>query len=122
MKIIKTALFVVAINALLIMGGCSSNTPMPEQGVSLLGSRWHYADDQWQYDIEFADSGVLLTTHPNDKTKNNDSWEQNGSNVTFYFNNKFSQYNGTVSGDNLMSGTATNTKGASWNWKASRAD
>jgi hypothetical protein len=125
MKIIKTGLFVVFTHALLVMGGCATDTATPvpaEAAPSLSGSKWHYADEQWQYDLEFAANGVLLTTHPNDKTKDNDTWEQDGVNVNFYFNNKFSQYKGALSGNNLMSGTATNQKGSTWNWKATRAD
>lgn len=125
MKIIKTGLFVVFTNTLLIMGGCATDTSTPvpaETAPSLSGSKWHYADQDWQYDLEFAPNGVLHTTHPNDKTKNNDTWEQDGVNVKFYYNNKYSQYKGTLSGNNLMSGTATNKKGNSWTWKATRAD
>lgn len=122
MKIIKTGLFVVFSSALLMMGGCATDSTVPDSALSLVGSKWHYSDEQWQYDLEFAPNGVLRTTHPNDKSKDNDTWEQEGTNVNFYFNNKFSQYKGTISGNNLMSGTATNKKGSSWNWKAARAD
>lgn len=123
MKIIKTGLFVITTSAMLIMGGCATETPTPDNvAPPLAGTKWHYADEQWQYDLEFAANGVLHTTHPNDKTPDNDSWEQDGANVNIYFNNKFSQYKGTLSGNNLMSGTATNKKGATWTWKASRAD
>lgn len=125
MKIIKIGLFVVVTSTLLIMAGCATDTPTPmptEAAASLVGSKWHYADEQWQYDLEFAANGVLQSTHPNDKSKDNDTWEQDGVNVNFYFNNKYSQYKGTLSGNNLMSGTATNKKGTTWNWKATRAD
>lgn len=128
MKIIKTGLFVFVTHALLMMGGCATDTatPMPVAAEptppSLSGSKWHYVDEQWQYDIEFAANGVLHTTHPNDDTKDNDSWDQEGVSINFYFNNKFSRYTGTLSGNNLMSGTAVNTKGTTWTWKATRAD
>lgn len=125
MKIIKTGLLFVVTSTLLMMTGCATDTQTPiptETAASLSGSKWHYADEQWQYDLIFAANGVLLSTHPNDKTKDNDTWEQDGVNVNFYFNNKFSQYKGTLSGNNLMSGTATNKKGTAWNWKATRAD
>lgn len=123
MKIIKTGLFIVFTNALLIMGGCATDAPVSvDSAPSLVGSKWHYADEQWQYDVEFASNGVLHTTHPNDKTPDNDTWEQDGATVNFYFNNKFSQYKGTLSGNNMMSGSATNKKGSSWTWKATRAD
>lgn len=125
MKIIKTGLLFVVTSSLLMMAGCATDkqAPIPtEAAPSLSGTKWHYADEQWQYDLTFAPNGVLLSTHPNDKTRDNDGWEQNGVNVNFYFNNKFSQYKGTLSGNNLMSGTAINKKGTTWNWKATRAD
>lgn len=124
MKIIKTGLRVIFTGALLTMGGCATDTPVAAAGAvsSLAGTKWHYADEQWQYDLEFAPNGVLHSTHPNDKTRDNDTWEQDGANVNFYFNNKFSLYKGTISGGNLMSGTATNRKGKNWDWKASRAE
>lgn len=121
MKIIKSRLFVVYTSALFMMSGCA-NTSVSDSALSLSGSTWHYADEQWQYDLEFADNGVLHSSHPNDKTRNNDSWEQDGVNVKFYYNNKYSQYKGTLSGNNVMSGTATNKRGDTWTWKASRAD
>ncbi len=125
MKIMKTGLFVVLTTASLMMGGCASDSSSLSSdgaGGSLSGSRWHYSDNDWQYDLEFRADGVLYSHHPNDKTKDNDSWEQDGNTVRFYYNDKFSTYTGTLSGNNLMSGKASNTKGASWNWKATRAD
>ena len=126
MKIIKTGLLILFTSSLLVMSGCATDTPAPEPTAeaapNLTGSKWHYADDQWQYDIEFAANGVLKTTHPNDKTKDNDTWDQDGANLNFYFNNQFSQYKGTLSGTNFMYGTATNKKGSSWAWKATRAE
>jgi outer membrane biogenesis lipoprotein LolB len=121
MKILKSGLFVVFTGALL-MSGCATQTPAPDNVASLEGTTWHYADKDWQYDLEFAPNGVLHTTHPNDKTRDNDTWEQSGETIHFYYNDKFSHYTGTVSGNNLMMGTATNKKGSSWDWKASRAE
>jgi hypothetical protein len=106
------------------MGGCASDSSNLDSGVtgSLAGSKWHYSDNDWQYDIEFRSNGALYSSHPNDKSKDNDSWEQEGNTVRFYYNNKFSSYTGSLSGNNLMSGTATNKNGVKWNWKATRAD
>ena len=121
MKLIKTGLLFVVSGTLFLMAGCASE-PVVEDAPSLVGSKWHYSDEQWRYDLEFAAGGVLKTTHPRDRTKDNDTWEQNGATVTFYFNNKFSQHSGTLSGANSMTGTATNKKGSEWKWKATRAD
>jgi hypothetical protein len=93
-----------------------------ETVASLAGSKWHYTDKQWQYDIEFADNGVLHCKKPNDKTPDNDSWEQDRETVRFYYNNKFSQYQGVLSGRNLMSGTAKNIRGNTWEWSATRVE
>jgi outer membrane biogenesis lipoprotein LolB len=133
MKFIQLGVWFAAA-ASLTLTGCAMDTATPPAStalvnnaatsptMSVLGSKWHYADEQWQYDIEFAPNGVLRTTHPNDKTKDNDSWEQNGVNVTFYFNDKFSTYTGKLWSGVLMSGTATNKKGTTWSWKATRAN
>jgi outer membrane biogenesis lipoprotein LolB len=119
MKILKTGFVIFCSSALLMMSGCASS-PSSDGATSLTGSKWHYTDADWQYDIEFAGGGVLRTTHPNDKSKDNDTWEQDGNTVNFYFNNKFSTYNGTLSG-NQLSGSASNKNGAKWTWKATKA-
>ena len=97
----------------------ANNQPAPPSKPSITGTKWHYIDADWQYDLEFAANGVLLNSHPKDKSKDNDSWEQDGDNVNFYFNNKFSHFSATLSENKQMSGTATNKKGSSWTWKAS---
>jgi outer membrane biogenesis lipoprotein LolB len=129
MKIIKTGLLIVFTAVFLTLAGCATDnenttatTVASDVVPALLGSKWHYADEQWEYDIEFAANGVMHTTHPNDKTTDNDSWEQDGVKVKFYFNNKFSQYQGTLSGNNAMSGTASNSKSDNWTWKATRVE
>ncbi len=121
MKMLKIGLTVLFTTSLLLIGGCAT-TGTQTDGNALTGTRWHYMDDQWEYDMSFMPNGVLHTTHPNDKTPNNDTWEQNDTVVKFHFNNKFSNYEGKLSGQNLMSGTATNVKSKSWNWKATRID
>lgn len=121
MKIMKTTLFVVFVHASLVMSGCATNSPTLDSS-KLEGSKWHYTDKDWQYDLEFASNGILYTTHPNDKSKGNDTWEQDGTTVLFYYNNKFSKYTGSLSANNIMSGSAKNKNGATWVWKATRAN
>jgi outer membrane biogenesis lipoprotein LolB len=124
MKMLKRVAFALLSTTLLAVNGCATNTPTVANDTvpSLSGSRWHYMDQQWEYDITFTANGVLRTTHPNDKTPDNDTWEQDGAVVKFYYNNKFSRYQGNIMGRNLMSGTATNSKNKTWTWKATRVD
>jgi outer membrane biogenesis lipoprotein LolB len=124
MKMLKRVAFALLSTTLLAVNGCATNPPTVANDTvpSLSGSRWHYMDQQWEYDITFTANGVLRTTHPNDKTPDNDTWEQDGAVVKFYYNNKFSRYQGNIMGRNLMSGTATNSKNKTWTWKATRVD
>lgn len=124
MKILMRGWAVPFLVTLLLITGCASNTPTVAYDAmpALTGSRWHYIDQQWEYDITFMPNGVLQSRHPHDKTRNDDTWQQNGKVVKFYFNNKYSRYQGVLAGQNLMSGTASNQRGKSWTWKATRVD
>jgi hypothetical protein len=124
MKILTMGFVIPLMVSLLLITGCASTTPTVayDANPSVSGSRWHYIDQQWEYDITFMPNGVLQSRHPHDKTPNDDAWEQNGTEVRFYFNNKYSRYQGTMAGHNLMSGTATNKRNKSWTWKATRVD
>jgi len=64
------------------------------------------------YKITFKKNGVLSTTHPNDVTPDNDTWEQNRENITFWYNDKYSEYSGVRKG-NTITGTGKN-KTESW--------
>jgi len=130
MNTLKRGVFIILTSVLLMMLGCSttqrismkptiSDETSGETVLSLVGTKWHYVDDDWEYDIEFRTGGKLHSTHSNDKTPDNDTWEQQGMIVRFYFNNGFSTYEGKLSGDRLMFGTAKSSHG-SWNWKATR--
>jgi len=76
----------------------------------LLNSTWQYSDsdNDRNYNITFARKGKLKSTHPNDVTPDNDTWEQNGENVRFFFNNKYATYEGKFYGKDTIKGSANN--------------
>ncbi|MCK5871654.1 MAG: hypothetical protein KAG26_02410 [Methylococcales bacterium] len=88
--------------------------------INIRNTIWYYRDNDRGYRITFFASGLLYTQHPNDKTPDNDIWIQNNNEINFSFNDGFSNYKGTFSSNNIMSGTATNIKGKTWKWKATR--
>ena len=75
---------------------------------NLTGTKWLYSDKDWTYEVYFKKNGKLLTTHPNDKTKGNDYWEQSNTTVDFYYNDKYSIYNGKQVGQDTIVGIGRN--------------
>jgi hypothetical protein len=122
MKTLNYRILFILISLLLLQIGCSSKRPVIKKNPypQLSHTTWHYIDTDWEYDMEFLSNGVLRTQHPNDKTPNNDKWLQSGYNVSFSFNNGYSNYRGKFSGNDMMSGTAESKTGVIWNWKAIR--
>lgn len=99
-----------------------SKNPVNSENVTfnIENTKWHYMDADWQYDLTFLPNNLLDSRHPNDETKDNDSWSQTGNDVYLYFNDKFSTYKGSFINENTLSGTATSTNGSTWKWKAVR--
>jgi len=91
---------------------CKTQRGASTTSTDLTDTRWTYKDDDMTYEITFKKNGVLKTTHPNDVTPNNDTWEQSGDNVTFWYNDKYSTYKGKRNG-NTITGTGKNTN-ESW--------
>lgn len=123
MKTLTRGLLIVFSSLVLTMTGCKTApvTPLVEnQTPSLSNTKWHYMDGDWEYNIEFLSNGLMRTQHPNDGTPNNDSWEQKGETVLFYFNDRYSRYRGKFVGKDIISGTATSQTGAKWEWKIQR--
>lgn len=132
MNIPNSRLPIVFTTLLLMLTGCvappkepvvnNTETPVQKNVVpGLAGSTWHYMDNDSEYDIQFLTNGRLkLIGHPNDTDFSNESWTQTGETVHIYFNDKFATYKGKFSGRNIISGTATNTRGVKWNWKLVR--
>jgi hypothetical protein len=100
----------------LFLSSCGLHQKQASGSYSLTNTKWVYIDNDWTYDVYFKKGGKLLTTHPNDHTKGNDSWEQNSTVIKFYYNDKFSSYSGTLIGKDTIIGTAQNqTK--TWEFK-----
>jgi hypothetical protein len=63
-----------------------------------------YKDSDWAYEVYFKKNGTIITTHPNDKTKENDFWEQNDTSIVFSFNDKSSNYKAQRIGKDTIKG------------------
>lgn len=122
MKILNYRILFILISLVLVQTGCSNKKPVIKKNPypQLSNTTWHYIDTDWEYNMEFLSNGILRTQHPNDKTPNNDKWQQQGYNVNFSFNNGYSTYYGKFSGNDMISGTAESKTGIIWNWKAMR--
>lgn len=105
-KILNRKLFYSLLLALFVS---SCGKPKPNHEVTnLTGTKWIYSDKDWTYAVYFKPKGKLFTTHPNDKTKENDYWEQSNTIVNLYFNDKYSIYNGYLLGQDTIKGIARN--------------
>ncbi|EDP97564.1 hypothetical protein U8527_04405 [Kordia algicida OT-1] len=105
--------------ATILLIGCGSSKKISKLNQSLLGSTWEYSDEDLTYEITFSDNGKIKTTHPNDKTPNNDFWKQSGTLIHFEFNDGYSKYDGEIKTFNLIVGSAKSEYGE-WNWEMKR--
>lgn len=80
---------------------------------------WKYSDFEMNYNLSFKANGRLESTHPDDVTKDNDIWKQEGEAVTFSFNDKFSEYKFRFTGNDTIFGKAKNKK-STWDFKLIR--
>ena len=83
-KIILISLFSI------IFIGCNPLKKLTESEISISGSTWEYSDEDWTYQIEFDENGKIKSTHPNDSTPENDTWNQLRNRIHFEFNDGFS--------------------------------
>jgi len=83
---------------------------------NITNTTWHYVDEDKEYDITFAENGKLINTNPADTTPENDTWEQKGNTIKFYFNDKYVKYTGTIQG-NTITGSAKNSVNKTWDFK-----
>lgn len=95
-------------------------TPTPaEAAPSLLGTTWSGAtSDGDAYTFEFRAGGRLHYTSPSG-TFDNGTWTQDGTDVSFEMNGHYSDYTGTLHGDELR-GAGRNRVGRSWTWSVTR--
>jgi hypothetical protein len=120
--------FSLTLGALMFLGswfiGCSSvqtlNSGVSSGTINMAGTRWTYSDEDWTYEMEFLNNGILRTTHPNDKTPDNDFWEQNGNTIRISFNNRYSIYEGHIISDKFIQGLATNINNQRWDFEMKR--
>lgn len=79
------------------------------------GTTWVFTSKYRTYEITFEKDGKISSTHQNDDTPENDSWKQDGMVLNFYFNDKYSSYQGEFEREDLIKGTATSKIGK-WKW------
>ncbi len=109
-----------------LLAGCASVVgPNEKPAIDLVGTRWQiiYNNPYFgprDYDLIFNDQGRLVSTHPDAKLPDNNTWELRGRKITLRFNRAYAVYTGELTDSDHMSGTATSESGGVWNWKATR--
>ena len=101
-------------------------TPLSElfQEMNLVNSKWRLVytlpngGPQDHY-VVLRPNGKLENQNVRDTT-DNDFWTCLGGSVSLKFNDNFVEYVGMLTNSATMSGTALNTKGQRWKWKATR--
>lgn len=108
----------IIIGIVILISSCSSVKKLSNKDLKLIGTTWSYKDDthSWLYDITFLKEGKLQTTHPNDKTPDNDFWSRDGKILKFSYNDEFSNYQGEFVDKNKIHGTAKSKNGQTWKW------
>lgn len=109
MKILLTILTILLLNS------CNGIKKLSASEISISGTQWLYSDNVLEYKIDFNKNGKITTTHPNDKTPDNDSWTQSGGEIYFQFNDGFSKYNGRMKSMTKIRGKAS-SENDNWNW------
>ncbi len=70
--------------------------------------------------IEFLENGTFRYVGSPQSTPENETWdpETDDGVIRFYFNNKYSTYEGRRTDNRTMVGKSQNIKGKSWTWRA----
>ncbi|WP_053975802.1 hypothetical protein [Mangrovimonas xylaniphaga] len=105
----------------LLLFGCKTSKSIEAMNFALQETLWTYSDSDWTYQVRFEKNGMLVTSHPNDTSKDNDTWEQHGEEVILKFNDGFSTYTGKMISSNVIEGTAK-SKYATWKWRMERIE
>lgn len=112
---------------LVVLSGCATNQPPVQQPVipsqslpaSVAGTTWVGTDsDGDYYEYHFQRGGALHYQSPTGFYENG-NWKQEGTSIYMETNNKYSEYQGLISG-NRMQGKAWNTNGQRWTWEAEK--
>jgi hypothetical protein len=111
--------FVLIFSLMSLLLACKPFSKLSDAKLSISGTTWQYTDSDWTYTITFSKSGKLVTTHPNDKTPNNDFWSQKGEIINFQFNDGTSKYTGKMESSKLIKGKAKSNTGQ-WDWTLKR--
>ncbi len=87
--------------------------------IDVSGTTWVGTDsDGDYYEYTFQADGVLYYKSPSGSFANG-TWKQNGSSIYMETNNKYSEYQGRITGTH-MEGNAWNVKGRTWTWGANK--
>lgn len=114
--------FIAAIILFHVVAGCASKKPVVRES-GLVGTKWRIVyddpDGHKDHELLFLSGGKISFRHPNDMTPDNDTWSQEGNQITLSVNSGYVIYTGTMEGDRI-SGSALNIMRAKWNWVATR--
>ena len=112
---------------LAVLSGCATRPPTVQQPVvpsesvsaSIAGSTWVGTDsDGDYYEYHFQVDGVLHYRSPTGLWKNG-TWKQDNSSIYMEMNNRYSEYEGVITGVH-MKGHGWNTTGRKWTWAAEK--
>jgi hypothetical protein len=90
----------------------------------LVGTQWHIEYTSKvsvkNKTIEFLENGTFRYVGSPQSTPENETWESETVDgiIRFYFNNKYSTYEGRRTDNRTMIGKSQNIKGKSWTWRA----
>jgi len=99
-------------------GAAREILPLDTVVVALDSTQWLGRNFEGTLRLEFLIGGILRYTTANG-TWSNGTWHQEGNVVTFEMNSHYADYTGRVRG-RLMTGTAHNQTGRTWDWSAVR--
>ena len=112
---IRLTNFIIIVITMTLLSSCYSYRYKNLKAPLIEGTTWVFSSKYRTYEITFEKDGKISSTHQNDNTPENDFWEQDGMVLNFYFNDKYSSYEGKFNREDLIKGTATSKKGK-WKW------
>jgi hypothetical protein len=95
----------------------SAQNAMAQSAINVAGTTWVGTDSvNNYYEYSFQTDGALYYKSPSGFWMNG-TWKQDGGSIYFETNNKYSEYQGRISGTH-MQGDAWNVKDRKWTWVA----